>query len=112
VKLRRFYLAVGIGIGYVLGTRAGRERYEELADALRRVADRPEVQSTAGMVAEQVSRASRQAMTALGGRVSEETRDKVSRAPFAVISRITPATAPTAPEGIGPEGMEGEVYTP
>ena len=30
-------LIVGIGVGYVLGTRAGRERYEQIADAARTV---------------------------------------------------------------------------
>ena len=33
---------LGAGVGYVLGTRAGRERYEQLSRAYRRVADHPE----------------------------------------------------------------------
>jgi hypothetical protein len=37
-------LAVGLAAGYVLGARAGRERYERLAELARRVAQRPEVQ--------------------------------------------------------------------
>ena len=43
-----FKLAVGLAAGYVLGTRAGRERYERLAEAARNVADRPEVQQLTG----------------------------------------------------------------
>lgn len=41
-------LAVGLVTGYVLGAKAGRERYERLRDAARQVADRPEVQQLAG----------------------------------------------------------------
>ncbi|HUH07137.1 MAG TPA: hypothetical protein VML96_04940 [Egibacteraceae bacterium] len=31
--MRRFYLMLGIAIGYVLGSRAGRERYEQIRSA-------------------------------------------------------------------------------
>lgn len=47
MKLLPFLL--GTGVGYVLGTRAGRERYEQLARAYRRVADNPSVQGAAGV---------------------------------------------------------------
>jgi hypothetical protein len=40
---------LGAAIGYVLGTRAGRERYEQLASTYRRVADHPAVQGAAGI---------------------------------------------------------------
>ena len=47
MKLLPFLL--GTGVGYVLGARAGRERYEQLAAAYRRVADNPSVQAAAGV---------------------------------------------------------------
>lgn len=47
MKLLSFLL--GTGVGYVLGARAGRERYEQLARAYRRVADNPSVQAAAGV---------------------------------------------------------------
>lgn len=40
---------LGAAAGYVLGTRAGRERYEQLARTYRRVADNPAVQGAAGV---------------------------------------------------------------
>jgi hypothetical protein len=40
---------VGAGVGYVLGTRAGHERYEQLSRAYRRLADHPSVQGAAGV---------------------------------------------------------------
>lgn len=40
---------VGVVVGYVLGTRAGRERYEQLVRAYHRAADHPAVQGAAGV---------------------------------------------------------------
>ena len=40
---------LGAATGYVLGARAGRERYEQLARAYRRVADHPATQGAAGV---------------------------------------------------------------
>lgn len=42
----RFLL--GVALGYVLGTRAGHERYEQLVRAYQRTADHPAVQGAAG----------------------------------------------------------------
>lgn len=39
---------VGVVIGYVLGTRAGRERYEQIKRATSRFADNPRVHEAAG----------------------------------------------------------------
>ena len=47
MKLLPFVL--GVGVGYVLGAKAGRERYEQLSRAYRRVADNPQVQAAAGV---------------------------------------------------------------
>ncbi len=44
----RFLL--GIAIGYVIGARAGNERYEQLRRTYERVADHPAVQGAAGVV--------------------------------------------------------------
>ncbi|MBA0126212.1 hypothetical protein H0B56_11740 [Haloechinothrix sp. YIM 98757] len=40
---------LGMAIGYVLGSRAGRDRYEQFVRAYRRVADHPAVQGAAGV---------------------------------------------------------------
>ncbi|WHT23786.1 hypothetical protein N8J89_07720 [Crossiella sp. CA-258035] len=42
--------ALGVAVGYVLGTRAGRERYEDLVRTYHRMVDHPAVQGTAGTV--------------------------------------------------------------
>jgi hypothetical protein len=43
-------LLAGLVAGYVLGARAGRERYERIAEATRRLAERPEVRELSGKV--------------------------------------------------------------
>jgi hypothetical protein len=43
-------LLAGLAAGYVLGARAGRERYERIAQATRRLAERPEVRELTGKV--------------------------------------------------------------
>ena len=40
---------VGFGAGYVLGARAGRERYEQIRRAYAQAKDDPRLQSLAGM---------------------------------------------------------------
>jgi hypothetical protein len=53
-RLRRFLVAklsflAGFGVGYVLGSRAGRERYEQIRRAYAHAKDDPRLQSLAGM---------------------------------------------------------------
>ena len=37
-------LIIGLGVGYLLGARAGRERYDQILEAVADVTARPEVQ--------------------------------------------------------------------
>lgn len=46
---------LGAAVGYVLGARAGRERYEQIARTYHRVAEHPTVQSAAGTARQKVS---------------------------------------------------------
>ncbi|WP_017612844.1 hypothetical protein [Nocardiopsis salina] len=55
----RITFAAGLAIGYVLGAKAGRARYEQLARTARKVADSPVVQEVAGVVGAQVGNAGR-----------------------------------------------------
>ncbi len=65
----------GLGAGFVLGTRAGREKYEELVQAARKVRDNPTVQEAAGVVQEQANK------IVSGGR--ETLSDKLSHTKLA-----------------------------
>jgi hypothetical protein len=41
---------LGVAAGYVLGSRAGRQRYEQIMRTYRKVVDHPLVQGAAGIV--------------------------------------------------------------
>ncbi|WP_327584265.1 YtxH domain-containing protein [Nonomuraea sp. NBC_00507] len=62
----RMTFAAGLAIGYVLGSRAGRERYEQIKRAAQRVADNPRVQEAAGVVGAQASKYAGMARSRMG----------------------------------------------
>jgi hypothetical protein len=49
----RATFVVGAAVGYLLGTRAGRERYEQIKRLSRRIGESPTVQEVAGLLREQ-----------------------------------------------------------
>jgi hypothetical protein len=90
-------LAVGLTAGYVLGARAGRPRYERLAELARRVAQRPEVQQLTD-----------RARSGLGAGVEQATgaaSDRLEQARTSMATANTEATASpkqrTEPAGEG-----------
>ncbi len=77
----RLTFAAGLALGYVLGTRAGRERYEQLKKSARQVAQNPAVRNTAETAAQQ----GRQ----FAGRAVHVVSDKVGdRVPQTVAARV------------------------
>jgi hypothetical protein len=56
----------GFGAGYVLGARAGRERYEQIRRAYHSAKDDPRLQSVAGMVQARADAAVDSAKSRLG----------------------------------------------
>jgi len=62
----RISFLTGLAVGYVLGARAGRERYEQIVRLGRQVADNPAAQQAAGAVQAQAAgfaKAARQKVT-------------------------------------------------
>ena len=59
---------LGIAVGYLLGTRAGRERYEDIIAVGRRIAGSQTIQATAGVVQAQVQEVAERARDRLGGK--------------------------------------------
>ena len=45
---------LGVATGYVLGSRAGRQRYDDIVRAYRRLVDHPLVQGAAGVIRAQL----------------------------------------------------------
>ena len=51
----RMAFVAGLGVGFVLGARAGRERYEQMRKMTRKAADSPAVQQAAGAIQAQAA---------------------------------------------------------
>jgi hypothetical protein len=86
-KYRISFLA-GLATGYVLGARAGRERYEQIMKAARTVTEHPAVQQAAGAVQAQATGLA----SAAGARISDEVRDKApqfARSAKSATARVT-----------------------
>jgi hypothetical protein len=62
----RMTFAIGLAVGYVLGSRAGRERYEQIKRTAQRIADSPRFQEAAGVMGAQVSKAAEVAKSRVG----------------------------------------------
>lgn len=52
-------ILLGMAVGYVLGARAGNERYEQLVRTYHRIADHPAVQGAAGVARARVEEVGR-----------------------------------------------------
>lgn len=66
-------LLVGFGVGYVLGTRAGRERYEELRRAWGQLAGNPQVQAAVSTGKDIVGSGASKGLHAIQGGVERAT---------------------------------------
>ena len=69
-------LLIGVAIGYVLGSRAGHERYEQIKSGASRVAQNPKVQAAAGRAQEAVG----QQAAAVADVAMEKAKEKVASA--------------------------------
>jgi hypothetical protein len=67
----RLTFVVGLALGYVLGTRAGRERYEQLKKSARQVSQNPAVRNTAESAAQQGRQIAGKAYHAVSDRVGD-----------------------------------------
>jgi hypothetical protein len=54
--IKKLMFVAGAGVGYVLGTRAGREKYNALVSKAREVAELPEVQEVTEAVKSEANR--------------------------------------------------------
>lgn len=59
----------GVGVGYVLGTRAGREKFDQIVAQARKVWESPTVQEAAGVAQAQANRLYDQGKSAVSTQV-------------------------------------------
>ncbi|WP_052852257.1 hypothetical protein [Streptomyces avicenniae] len=71
--MRKLTFIAGAAVGYVLGARAGRERYEQLRAAARRLAENPAVRNGVDTAAQ----SGRQAAARAAGAVAERAGDRL-----------------------------------
>ena len=77
MKMRKMTMLVSGGIGYVLGARAGRERYEQIRSMAMKVKANPTVQSTASKAADAAKDAAPVVADKVSG-VAGAAKEKVS----------------------------------
>ncbi|MFI2199878.1 YtxH domain-containing protein [Streptomyces sp. NPDC020192] len=73
----RLTFVAGLALGYVLGTRAGRERYEQLKKSAQRIAQNPAVRNTAETAAQQGRQYAGKAFHSVGDRFPETVAERV-----------------------------------
>jgi hypothetical protein len=95
--MRKLLLLAAFGVGYVLGARAGRERYEEIMRAVSRVKNDPRVQEKAQQA---VDVAREQAPV---------VADKVTSVAGAAAAKVTRSGSEDAPEPHYMAGPQGDL---
>jgi hypothetical protein len=104
MKYRAVFLA-GAAAGYVLGTRAGKERYEQIKRLSRRVSENPTVQEAAGVLRAQAGEVAGTARQKVGDKVQTVSAKVQEKFPGI---RRTDESAPTdLSDGHGPNARPG-----
>ncbi|MER5916197.1 YtxH domain-containing protein [Streptomyces sp. NPDC001982] len=73
----RLTFVAGLALGYVLGTRAGRERYEQLKKSAQQFAQNPAVRNTAETAAQQGRQFAGKAFHTVTYKVGDHVPDSV-----------------------------------
>lgn len=94
--------AVGFGVGYLLGTKAGRQRYEQIQRAIHSFMDNPTVQETAGVVQAQATDMLHVAKDRVGEKVAHT---KVGEMVSSKIGHHGPDGSSSYPPSAGSNGM-------
>lgn len=79
--VKKLTLLIAAGAGYVLGSRAGRERYEQIKQQTTKAWNNPKVQDTVDTVQTQAKQAGADLGSKVGSKVAEtagDVKDKVS----------------------------------
>jgi hypothetical protein len=82
---------LGAATGYVLGAKAGRERYEQIVRTYHRIADHPAVQSAADTAKEKVADAVRTGVKSIRGHSDESSETVVHTEPRQPVTAVRQA---------------------
>jgi hypothetical protein len=84
MKLYRVTFAAGLAVGFVLGAREGRERYDQMVKLAKATRDNPTVQQAAGAVQAQAATL----FTAASQKVSAELHDRVPQLAQSAVHKV------------------------
>ena len=93
---RKFSFLAGLAAGYVLGSAAGRERYEQIKQTAQRVAGNPKVQQTASGLQQNAAQMIGSAKGKVSGKLGE--KDMASWRPGRKDRAAAEAPGPVATE--------------
>ena len=82
---------IGLGAGYVLGTRAGRAQYERIKTAASRVAEKPFVRNKVDAASDRAGQFVRRQGEAVTDKVADAVKDRLFRGPAAGPAPASPA---------------------
>jgi hypothetical protein len=88
MNVKRLLLIIGFAIGYVAGSAAGRERYEQIRSLSLRVKNDPQVQAAAAAAADKAKEA------------APVVKDKVVGAAEVAAHKVKPSSEPTIKESL------------
>ncbi|WP_078965368.1 YtxH domain-containing protein [Streptomyces aureocirculatus] len=74
----RLTFVAGLALGYVLGTRSGRERYEQIKKSVREVSQNPAVRNTVESATQQGKEVAGKALNTVSERVGDRMPDSVA----------------------------------
>jgi hypothetical protein len=80
---------IGLAIGYVVGTRAGRERYEQLKKSARQFSQNPAVRNTAESAAHSSRKAAGKAFHLVSDKAADRMPDSVAERVRSLRERTT-----------------------
>jgi hypothetical protein len=107
--IRKLTLAAGFGAGYVLGARAGKERYRQIEAKFRELAGKPAVQDMTSNLADTAEHLGEKAKAVVSEKVSAVT-DKVGGSDVVDLNATSKTGARTAPmPGAAPSATAPDV---
>ena len=89
--MKRFLLLLGMGIGFVLGSKAGRAPYERLERTVREFRRRPQVRASLRSVSDTAAAVRDATLDAANGAIDEASR-KITDESNAVGSKVASST--------------------
>lgn len=102
--MKKLYLLAGLAVGYVLGTKAGRSRYEEMSARFHDFKEHPKVQEAASKAAEASATAAAaakdkaaDAAATVADKVKKDEDPKAVKSDAATEDEVDPLAGPKGP---------------